>query len=113
MIASKAPYASFTCGGEADRSSGAKCSSFFLLSGICSKEVKTAQTNMVAQVVRAMNFKSVLDLTSEAVWRPYWPQNLIFSVGPKLMEVFNLLTTNKFLSLQLMEVLSLLTMIRL
>ena len=37
------------------------------------------------------------DLTSEAVWRPYWPQNLILFVGLKLMEVLNLLTTNQFL----------------
>ena len=37
------------------------------------------------------------DLTSEAVWRPQWPQNLILFVCLQLMEVLNLLTTNQFL----------------
>ena len=33
------------------------------------------------------------DVTSEAVWRPLWPQNIIFFVGLQLMEVLNLLLT--------------------
>ena len=37
-------------------------------------------------------------MTFEAVWRPQWPQNLIFIVGLKMMEVlYLLLTTSQFL----------------
>ena len=34
---------------------------------------------------------------SKAVWCPEWPQNLIFFVDLRLMEVLNVLLTNKFL----------------
>ena len=67
----------------------------------CSQhESETVKTKMVACVVWAIHFKCECRYDSEAVSRPYQPQNFIFFFGHRLMEVLNIfLTMNQFLKI--------------